>query len=120
MAARRQWLAEHGIQPRHYQTNSTLTVMSEGHVRGRTMILVTHQRSGESAPMVAHTGIYNDEFRNTADAGDSLGAPPSSTTTDRNKWELPSEPLGGAAPKATGPRPESQPQVRRRKDSASL
>ena len=31
------------------------------------MILVTHQRSGESAPMVAHTGIYNDEFRNTAD-----------------------------------------------------
>ena len=67
MAARRRWLAEKGIQPRHYQTNSTLTAMSEGHVRGRTMLLVTHQHSGESEAMIAHTGTYDDEFRKTAD-----------------------------------------------------
>ncbi len=67
MAARRQWLAEQGIQPRHYQTNSTLTPMPEGRVRGRTMLLVTWQRSGEPEPKVVHTGIYDDEFRKTAD-----------------------------------------------------
>ncbi len=67
MSARRRWLAEQGIQPRHYQTNSTLTAISQGHVRGRTMLLVTWQRAGESAPMVAHTGIYDDEFRKTAE-----------------------------------------------------
>ena len=67
MAARRQWLAEQRIQPRHYQTNSTLTAMPEGHVRGRTMLLVTHQHSGEPAAKVVHTGVYNDEFRKTAD-----------------------------------------------------
>ena len=67
MAARRQWLAEQRLQPRHYQTNSTLTAMPEGHVRGRTMLLVTWQRSGEPEPKVVHTGTYDDEFRKTTD-----------------------------------------------------
>ena len=41
MAARRRWVAQQGIQPRHYQTNTLLTEIAEGHVKGRTMILVT-------------------------------------------------------------------------------
>lgn len=67
MTSRRQWLAEQGIQPRHYQTNTFLTEMAEGHVQGRTMILVTWQRSGEPEPKVVHTGSYDDEFRKTSE-----------------------------------------------------
>jgi len=67
MTARRQWLAEQGIQPRHYQTNTVLTEMAEGHVQARTMVLVTWQRSGEPEPRVVHTGSYDDEFRKTAE-----------------------------------------------------
>ena len=67
MAARRRWVAQQGIQPRHYQTNTLLTEIAEGHVKGRTMILVTWQRSGEPEPKVVHTGFYDDEFRRTAE-----------------------------------------------------
>ena len=67
MAARRRWVAQQGIQPRHYQTNTWLTEIAEGHVKGRTMILVTWQRSGEPEPKVVHTGFYDDEFRRTAE-----------------------------------------------------
>lgn len=67
MAARRQMLAEQGIQPRHYQTNTLLTENAEGHVRGRTMILVTWQHAGEPEPKVMHTGVYEEEFRKTGE-----------------------------------------------------
>ena len=67
MAARRQWVAQQGIQPRHYQTNTMLAEIAEGHVKGTTMILVTWQRSGEPEPRVVHTGFYDDEFRRTAE-----------------------------------------------------
>ena len=67
MAARRRWVAQQGIQPRHYQTNTVLTEMAEGHVQARTMVLVTWQRSGEPEPKVVHTGFYDDEFRRTAE-----------------------------------------------------
>src|SRR3990172_1402873 len=67
MAARRRWVAQQGNQPRHFQTNTLLTEIAEGHVKGRTMILVTWQRSGEPEPKVVHTGFYDDEFRRTAE-----------------------------------------------------
>ena len=34
MVTRRQKLAEQGIQPRHYQTNTLLTEIADGHVHG--------------------------------------------------------------------------------------
>ena len=67
MLGRRGALAQHGVQPRHYQLNMVLTAVGAGLVRGQTMILVTHQRPSEATPQVVGTGIYRDEFRRSAD-----------------------------------------------------
>ncbi len=67
MLGRRGALAQHGVQTHHYQTNSVLTEVGEGHVCAQTMTFVTHQRPSEATPQVVGTGIYRDEFRRSAD-----------------------------------------------------
>ena len=66
VASARQWrehLQAQGIQTRHYQTNTLLTLVDEENIRGRTMFHVAWQRQGEKEPALTHTGIYIDEFR---------------------------------------------------------
>jgi len=67
LAPRREMIAKRGIQNRHYQTNTILTLSSDGEVKGKTMVLVTWQFPGETFARVHLTGYYDDEFQFTTD-----------------------------------------------------
>ena len=62
---RRENLKAQGIQTRHYQTNTLLTLVDEENIRGRTMLHVAWQRQGEKEPVLKHTGVYIDKYRLT-------------------------------------------------------
>ena len=52
-------------QPRHTQTNTVLTRISEDRVAGRTMLTCTQQPYDGSACRVLFTGVYEDVFQRT-------------------------------------------------------
>jgi 3-phenylpropionate/cinnamic acid dioxygenase small subunit len=63
--ARHDWFTAHGIQTRHYQTNTILERMPDGSVRGTTMFSVLWQYATDPAPKPVHTGVYRDVFVKT-------------------------------------------------------
>jgi SnoaL-like domain len=50
---------------RHYQSGILFDELSAGSARTRTMVLVTHQAVTETAPRLAHSGVYHDQWRKT-------------------------------------------------------
>ena len=58
--------AQNGTQTRHFQTNTLLASRTDGSVTGETVFWVSWQRNGEEAPRLVHTGVYLDEFVETA------------------------------------------------------
>jgi len=57
-------LRDKGIQSRHYQTNTLLTLHAGGQVAGTTMLNLMWQVAGEK-PYTVTTGIYRDLFVKT-------------------------------------------------------
>ena len=64
VAKRFAMLREKGIQSRHYQTNTLLTLRADGQVAGTTMLNLMWQVAGEK-PYTVTTGIYRDLFVKT-------------------------------------------------------
>ena len=62
---RRQGLQAEGIQTRHYQTNTLLTLIDVEHLQGRTMLQVAHQQQDDERPVLVHTGVYSDDYELT-------------------------------------------------------
>jgi len=54
-------LQQKGIQSRHYQTNTLLTLRADGLVEGKTLLNLMWQVQGEK-PYTVMTGIYRDLF----------------------------------------------------------
>ncbi len=65
---RRKYLSDNGIQPRHHQTITVLTEVSENRVHGKTYVLLTWYHKGRSELELRYSGMYDDEFIKT-DAG---------------------------------------------------
>ncbi len=61
-----QLFTSHGIQTRHYQTNTILERLSDGSVRGETLFQVVWQYAAEPAPKLVHSGTYRDLFAKTS------------------------------------------------------
>lgn len=62
---RRIGLAEQGIQPRHYQTNTVFLSLNGQRAITRTYVVVLWQYAGELTPRPIHTGYYEDVFVKT-------------------------------------------------------
>ena len=63
--SRHAMFTENGIQTRHFQTNTVLTLDRNGTVSGETVFSVAWQYSAEDEPRLMHTGIYRDKFTKT-------------------------------------------------------
>jgi hypothetical protein len=55
-----------GVQTRHHQSSTIFTEIESDTVKGKTMVLVTHQRADETTPRLMFSGVYNDTFVRTA------------------------------------------------------
>jgi SnoaL-like domain len=51
-----------GVHTRHHQTNTVLIHVATDRATGKTMFLLTHQRSDEAVPRLMGSGVYEDEF----------------------------------------------------------
>ena len=65
VAERRSSLAEQGIQPGHYQTNTFFEITGERKVKGVTMMIVLWQYPNEPRPKIVLSGFYRDQFEKT-------------------------------------------------------
>lgn len=54
-----------GIQTRHLQSNTILSLDENDSIHGETIFLVSWQTTGETAPALVHTGVYRDIFVRT-------------------------------------------------------
>jgi hypothetical protein len=61
-------LSDNGLQPRHHQTITVLTELSETWVQGKTYLLLTWYHTDTSELEIRASGMYDDEFIKT-DAG---------------------------------------------------
>lgn len=57
-------MQQKGIQSRHYQTNTILSLRADGQVEGKTLVNLMWQVPGEK-PYTVMTGIYRDLFVKT-------------------------------------------------------
>ena len=64
-AARRLQARRERFGSRHYQTGTIFDELTADSAVTRTLVLVTHQHTGEAAPRIAHTGVYHDRWRRT-------------------------------------------------------
>lgn len=62
---RRKYLSNNGIHPKHHQTITVLTDISENRVYGKTYFLLTWYREASSELELRNSGMYNDEFIKT-------------------------------------------------------
>lgn len=67
MATKRAELASHGVQPRHFQTNTLVEPLGADQARATTIFVVFWHRRGEASPRPVHTGVYRDMFQRTAE-----------------------------------------------------
>ena len=54
------------LTSRHHQSGTVFDALTLETAETRTMVLVTHQRTGESAPRPKLTGVYHDRWLKTA------------------------------------------------------
>jgi hypothetical protein len=54
------------LTSRHHQSGTVFDALTVETAETRTMVLITHQRTGESAPRPKLTGIYHDRWLKTA------------------------------------------------------
>lgn len=62
---KRKSLSDNGIQPRHHQTITILTELSENRVHGKTYVLLTWYHKDTSKLELRYSGMYDDEFIKT-------------------------------------------------------
>jgi SnoaL-like domain len=55
-----------GVQTRHHQNSTILTQVHPDSARGKTIFLVTHQRTDEVTPRLIYSGVYEDTFVKSA------------------------------------------------------
>ena len=54
------------LTSRHHQSGTVFDALTTESAETRTMVLLTHQRTGESAPRLTLTGVYHDRWLKTA------------------------------------------------------
>ena len=54
------------LTSRHHQSGTVFDALTADTAETRTIVLVTHQRTGESAPRPKLTGVYHDRWLKTA------------------------------------------------------